>query len=95
MDGFDQNVNVKVSSVFLSKEAFNFPSVTALFLLEHCAVTVTALATSPLCLVLVHSSLAEVLRKVYVHSWFLATSDEQMQLRLVQVKQLALALLAC
>lgn len=25
MDGFDQNVNVKVSSVHLPEEAFNFP----------------------------------------------------------------------
>lgn len=29
MDGFDQNVNVKVSQVHLSEEALNFPLVTA------------------------------------------------------------------
>lgn len=65
MDGFDQNVNVKVSSV-LSEEAFNFPSVAAPFLSERCAVTVAALATSPLCLVLIHAALAEVPLKVSV-----------------------------
>lgn len=29
MDGFDQNVNVKVSQIHLSQEAFNFSPVTA------------------------------------------------------------------
>lgn len=39
MDGFDQNVNVKVSPVHLSEKALNFPPVTApsLFVLTRVA----------------------------------------------------------
>lgn len=39
MDGFDQNVNVKVSSVRLSEEALNIPPVTAPSLPEYCRAT--------------------------------------------------------
>lgn len=39
MDGFDQNVNVKVSSARLSEEALNIPPVTAPSPLEYCRAT--------------------------------------------------------